>query len=111
MKIAYEDFEKVDIRLGTVTRAEVFARAKKPAYKIWVDFGEHIGILQTSAQVTAYYTPDTLIGKRVLGCVNLSERNIAGFMSQFLLLGFHDKDNNVCLSTTDPCPENGARLS
>jgi tRNA-binding protein len=110
MTISYEDFDRVDIRLGTAVRVEAFTRAKKPAYKIWVDFGEHIGILQTSAQVTAHYTPDTLIGKRVLGCVNLSERNIAGFISQFLLLGFHDKKNNICLATTDHCPDNGERL-
>lgn len=110
MKISYEDFEKVDIRVGTVIRAEIFTRAKKPAYKIWVDFGLDIGVLQTSAQVTSLYKPDILTGKRVLGCVNLGERNIAGFISQFLLLGFHDKNHNVCLATTEHSPENGERL-
>lgn len=108
--ITYEDFEKVDLRSGTVVKAEIFAKAKKPAYKIWVDFGPDIGILQTSAQVTVHYTPESLIGKSVMGCVNLGERNIAGFMSQFLLVGFMDDNEAVCLVTTDPKAPNGMKL-
>ena len=84
-KISYEEFERVDIRAGTIVRAEPFLRAKKPAYKIWVDFGPEIGVLQTSAQVTVHYKPETLPGRQVAGVVNLGSRNIAGFESQFLL--------------------------
>ncbi len=110
MNITYEDFEKIDLRSGTIVKAEVFARAKKPAYKIWVDFGDKIGILQTSAQVTVYYTPESLIGRPVVGCVNLGERNIAGFISQFLLVGFSDDDGAICLATVDPGVPNGHKL-
>lgn len=84
MTIAYEDFEKVDLRSGTITKVEPFPRAKKPAFKVWVNFGSDIGVLQTSAQITVHYQPENLIGKKVIGCVNLGEKNIAGFTSQFL---------------------------
>lgn len=108
--ISYEDFEKVEIRSGTVVKVEDFPRAKKPAYKVWVDFGPEIGILQTSAQVTVHYTPETLLGRQVAGCVNLGERNIAGFMSQFLLLGFADHNNAVALLTVTPQVPNGQKM-
>jgi tRNA-binding protein len=110
MVIHYEDFEKVDLRSGTIVKVEAFPRAKKPAYKIWVDFGEHIGILQTSAQVTVHYTPDTLMGRQVVGCVNLGEKNIAGFTSQFLLVGFSDDEGAICLITAAPAVSNGQKL-
>jgi len=110
MPITYDDFELVDIRSGTVVRAEEFARARKPAYKIWVDFGTEIGILQTSAQVTAHYTPESLVGRLVAGCINLGEKNIAGFLSQFLLVGFTDDHGNICLITIDPKVPNGKKL-
>lgn len=80
MTISYEEFEKVDLRSGTVVKAEPFLRARKPAYKVWVDFGADIGVLQTSAQITVHYTPEALIGRMVIGCVNLGEKNIAGFL-------------------------------
>lgn len=110
MIITYDDFEKVELRSGTVIKVEEFSRAKKPAYKVWVDFGEHIGVLQTSAQVTAHYTPETLVGRSVVGCVNLGEKNIAGFTSQFLLVGFTDAHGAICLITTDPQVPNGQKL-
>lgn len=110
MAISYNDFEKVDIRSGTIIKAEPFPRAKKPAYKIWVDFGENIGIKQTSAQVTAHYTVESLIGKTIAGCVNLGEKNIAGFTSQFLLLGFEDRNSCICLATIDPKVPNGQKM-
>ncbi len=110
MIISYDDFEKVDLRSGTVTKVESFPRAKKPAYKVWVDFGGEIGIKQTSAQVTTHYTPESLIGKQVVGCVNLDEKNIAGFTSQFLLVGFPDDVGKVCLITVDPSVPNGKKL-
>lgn len=108
--ITYEDFEKVDLRSGTIIKATEFPRAKKPAYKIWADFGPAIGILQTSAQVTAHYTPETLVGKNIVGCVNLGERNIAGFVSQFLLVGFADDTGAICLLMAEPKAPNGQKL-
>jgi tRNA-binding protein len=110
MTITYDDFEKVELRSGTVVKVEEFPRAKKPAYKVWVDFGGDIGVLQTSAQVTVHYTPESLVGRSVVGCVNLGERNIAGFMSQFLLVGFSDAEGAICLITTDPKVPNGQKL-
>ncbi|KTD25717.1 chaperonin CsaA [Legionella lansingensis] len=109
MKISYEDFARVDLRSGTVVKVEEFPRAKKPASKVWVDFGEEIGILQTSAQVTNY-TRESLLGKSVVGCVNLSEKNVAGFTSQFLLVGFTDANGAICLITTDYKVPNGQKL-
>jgi tRNA-binding protein len=108
--ITYEDFEKVDVRAGTIVKAEPFVRAKKPAYKVWVDFGHEMGILQTSAQITVHYMPEDLIGRRVIGCVNLGEKNIAGFTSQFLLLGFSDQDGAICLASVDPRAPNGKKM-
>lgn len=110
MSISYDEFEKVDLRSGTIVKVELFSRAKKPAYKIWADFGSDIGVLQTSAQVTIHYTPDSLIGRSIVGCVNLGEKNIAGFTSQFLLVGFSDEDGAICLMTVDPKVPNGKKL-
>ncbi len=110
MIITYDDFAKVDLRSGTIVKVEPFPRAKKPAYKVWVDFGNDIGILQTSAQITVHYTPETLVGRSVVGCVNLGEKNIAGFVSQFLLVGFTDANGAICLITTDPQVPNGEKL-
>lgn len=110
MTISYADFEKVDLRSGTITKVEAFPRARKPAYKVWVDFGSDIGIKQTSAQITVHYTPESLIGKKVIGCINLGEKNVAGFISQFLLVGFPDEDNNIHLASFDPAIPNGKKL-
>lgn len=108
--IPYDAFEQVDLRSGTIVKAEPFLRAKKPAYKVWVDFGAEIGVLQTSAQITVHYTPESLIGKSVVGCVNLGEKNIAGFTSQFLLVGFSDDNEAICLVTVDKSVANGRKL-
>jgi tRNA-binding protein len=108
--ITLDDFQKVDLRSGTVLKAESFARAQKPAFKVWVDFGPDIGVLQTSAQITQRYKPELLIGRMVIGCVNLGEKNIAGFISQFLLVGFSDDDGSICLATVDPKVPNGKKL-
>ena len=110
MTIPYEDFEKVDLRSGTIVKAEIFERARKPAYKVWVDFGPQIGILQTSAQITVHYKPESLIGRSVIGCVNLGEKNIAGFLSQFLLVGFFDENGAVRLAAIDGKVPNGQKL-
>lgn len=108
--ITYEEFERVDLRSGTIVKVEEFPRAKKPAFKVWADFGPEIGILQTSAQVTVHYTPATLVGRKIVGCVNLGEKNIAGFTSQFLLVGFSDDSGAICLATVDPASPNGKKL-
>jgi tRNA-binding protein len=110
MPISYEDFEKVDFRSGTVTQVEPFPRAKKPAYKVWVDFGPDIGVKQTSAQVTHHYTQESLLGRQVVGCINLGNKNIGGFTSEFLLVGFPDDNGAVCLTTVDPKVPNGRKL-
>ena len=110
MTITYEEFEKVDLRSGTIVKVEPFPRAKKPAYKVWVDFGAEIGIKQTSAQVTVHYTPESLLGRQVVGCVNLDSKNIAGFTSEFLLVGFPDNNGATCLVTVDPIVPNGKKL-
>ena len=108
--INYNDFENVNLRSGTVVKVEEFPKARKPSYKVWVDFGSEIGVLQSSAQVTTHYTPEVLMGRQVVGCINLGEKNIAGFTSQFLLVGFSDNDGNVCLVTVDPKVPNGMKM-
>lgn len=108
--ITYEEFSRVELLSGTVVKAESFLRAKKPAYKVWVDFGPTVGIKQTSAQVTAHYTPEGLLGRLVVGCVNLEPKNIAGFVSEFLLVGFSDPEGAVCLVTADPRVPEGQKL-
>lgn len=110
MTILYQDFEKVDIRSGTITKVEQFPEARKPAYKIWVDFGPEIGIKQTSAQVTHHYNPENLVGKQVAGCVNLGTKKIASFASEFLLLGFPDADGKISLIFPNPIVPNGSKL-
>ncbi|MGE3919550.1 MAG: tRNA-binding protein [Gammaproteobacteria bacterium] len=110
MNISFEDFEKVDLRSGTVVKVETFPKAKKPAYKVWVDFGSQIGVKQTSAQITINYTPETLLGKKVVGCINLEPKNIAGFTSEFLLVGFQDENQAVSLAAVEPGVPNGQKL-
>ena len=108
--IPFEDFLKVDIRVGTVTRAEPFPEARKPAIKIWVDFGGDIGEKKSSAQITAHYTPETLVGKQVCGVVNFEARQIGPFRSEFLCLGFEAADGSIVLISPDQGVPNGARL-
>ena len=108
--ISYDQFEQVELRVGTVVRAEIFPKARKPAYKIWVDFGPDFGVRQTSAQITAHYTPEGLIGRQVVGCLNLGEKNIGGFMSQFLCTGLPDTAGEVVLIAPDKPVPNGAKL-
>ncbi len=110
MTISWDEFEKVDVRCGVVVRAEAFPKAKKPAYKVWVDFGPAIGVKQTSAQITVHYTPETLVGRSVAGCINLGTKNIAGFTSEFLLLGFADENGAICLIAPEPAAPPGQKM-
>lgn len=110
MTISYEEFEKVDLRSGRILKVEPFLRATKPAYKVWVDFGSELGVLQTSAQITVHYTPEALVGRMVIGCLNLGEKNIAGFNSQFLLVGFSDAAGAICLASVEPHVPNGKKM-
>ena len=106
--IPFDRFASVEIRVGTVTRAEPNERARKPSLKVWGDFGPGIGVMQTSAQIAALYDPAALAGRQVFGCVNLGPRNIAGFESQFLLLGVPDSEGRVVLAAPErPVPAGG----
>lgn len=108
--ISYEEFCRVELRSGLVVKAEIFARAKKPAFKVWVDFGAELGVKQTSAQVTKHYSTEDLVGRTVIGCVNLPPRNIAGFISEFLLTGFSDKNGDIRLASVHESIEKGQKL-
>lgn len=108
--IFFDELEKVDIRSGTILKAETFPKARKPAYKVWVNFGEHIGTKQTSAQITDLYAVDDLPGMQVLGAINLGTKNIAGFISEFLLLGFEDVNQHIALVTPNKAVPNGRKL-
>ena len=105
----FDDFLSLDIRVGEITKAEVFKEAKKPAYKLWVDFGEKIGIKKSSAQITEMYEVEELVGKQVLGVINFPPRQIANFMSEVLVLGVYT-DEGVVLIKPDKKVKKGSKL-
>jgi tRNA-binding protein len=108
--ISFDDFHKVDIRVGTVIRAEPFPEARKPAIKLWVDFGDEIGVKKSSAQITRHYQPEGLIGRQVLAVVNFPPRQIGSFMSEILCLGLPDPDGQVVLIGPGQPVPNGGRM-
>ncbi len=108
--ITFDDFLKVDIRAGTVVDAKPFPEARKPAIRLWVDFGPQIGVKKSSAQITAHYTPEKLIGRRVMAVVNFPPRQIGPFMSEVLILGFPDAEGAIVLACIDGEVPDGARL-
>jgi tRNA-binding protein len=109
-QIDYAHFEKVEIRAGTVVDAQPFPEARKPAIKLWVDFGEGIGVKVSSAQLTVHYTPDRLIGRQVMAVVNFPPRRIAGFMSEVLVLGVPDENGAVVLLRPDLKVPDGGKM-
>jgi tRNA-binding protein len=108
--ITYDDFARVDIRLGTITRAEPFPEARKPAYRLWVDFGPEIGVKRSSAQITRHYRLEDLVGRQVMAVVNFPPRQIGPVLSEVLVLGVPDADGEVVLiGPAQPAP-NGGKL-
>lgn len=109
-EITFDDFMKLDIRAGVVTHAEPYPEARKPAIKVWVDFGEGLGVKKSSAQITVNYTPESLIGKTVMAVVNFPPRQIGKFMSEILVLGVPDAGGEVVLLRPDLNVPKGGRL-
>ena len=109
-QITYQDFEKVDIRVGTILEAAPLEGARKPAFRLLIDFGPEIGTKKSSAQITVHYTPETLVGRQVLAVVNFPPRQIGPFRSEVLTLGFEDEAGAIVLAATDHPVPDGRKL-
>lgn len=109
-EISWADFEKVELRVGTIVAAEPFPEARKPAYKLTVDFGPEIGMRRSSAQITVHYRLDELVGRQVVGVVNFPAKQIGPFVSECLVTGFADENGDVVLARPDKPVPNGAKL-
>lgn len=109
-EISFDDFMKVDIRTGKIVDAQPYPEARKPAIKLWVDFGGDLGVKKSSAQITKHYTPEALIGKQVMAVVNFPPRQIGKFMSEILVLGVPDEDGEVVLLAPDKDVPIGGRM-
>jgi tRNA-binding protein len=109
-EIAWADFERVDLRVGTVVRVGEFPEARRPAYKLWIDFGPELGVRASSAQITVRYTRDELVGRQVVAAVNLPRKQIGPFLSEVLVTGFADADGAIVLAQPERTVRNGSRL-
>lgn len=108
-EISFEQFQAVEIRVGTVVKAEPFPEARKPAFKLWVDFGD-LGVKKSSAQITVHYSPEELIGRQVMAVTNFPARQIGPFMSEILVLGFADENGDIVLAQPEQAVANGAKM-
>lgn len=110
-EISWQDFEKVELRAGTIVEAKAFPKARKPAYIVTIDFGEAIGVRKSSAQITDLYSPEDLVGKQVIAVINFPRKQIGPFMSECLVTGVVQQDGRVILAVPDKPAENGSRLA
>lgn len=108
--ITWDDFARVELRVGTITKVEPFPEARKPAYKVWADFGPETGEKKTSVQITALYAPEELIGRQIIGVVNFPVKQVGPFRSEFLLTGFADSNGDVVIAVPERAVPNGAKL-